>query len=779
MLLVSFALNLTPVWWGLPDLWPYDEIRPREILDGRARPLQGGFNGYYPPLHYYLLTLVHIPAEAMHRAGWWGADTNLTTVLAVAFRVVSSTMATAAVGLFYLCGRVVSDRRTAVVASLLIATILPYVYYAKTSNVDMPYVFWFSLALLFFLRLLRDHEPRDYVGLGVAAAAAVATKDQAFALFVLAPALVLVRLHRHRLATGTEGGLFRTVADRRIIMATAAAALTYAALHNLLFDWSGFLRHVELLATRPLVEGNRHANTPAGHLTMAIETAKHLSFSVGLPVFSAAVVGSGVSLYRRESRRAFLPIATVAASYYLFFVSVVRINFVRFLLPISILLTFFAAYALTCLVGRSRRLTWVTTAVIVATCGYNVVRATSLDYSMVNDSRYAVEDWLERNAAEGDTVVAVGSKNLLPRGLHVVDPGAVLYQQDRLRRLDARYVVVNALETAYTPGSVLHARLTGGEHNFRLRARLRPLPPFDLSSPEGIETNLGSINPPMLIFEAQRGWARTQEELLGDARRLALSHDPQLRSSLGLEILDRFWPQRHELLGDEVVAVGLAPAGGVREGYAAVAARNSTARPTRVELRMQCPETSGSQPFNVTVTGDDGRETFHPCSGRSHSDLSLGPLEPGAVRVYLVTVDDIPTPPQSGVRRPPVRLAVAAERSLRGDRIVSYGLAPRGRMLGSTAQLLVRNETEQSLVQQVKLICDAAAADLPLTVWVHGTEATTRHVFNEAEAVTLSLPPVAAHSSAVFHVAADQGGRERSDQPVGAAGVRIVVPDEG
>ena len=67
-----------------------------------------------------------------------------------------------------------------------------FAYYAHTSNLDVPYLFWGCLAVLSLVRAVARREPRRLRAFAALAALAVGTKDQAYAMFLLgAPAAVL------------------------------------------------------------------------------------------------------------------------------------------------------------------------------------------------------------------------------------------------------------------------------------------------------------------------------------------------------------------------------------------------------------------------------------------------------------------------------------------------------------------------------------------------------------------------------------------------------------
>ena len=63
---VLFAVG---IWWGWPALWAPDELDPPAILHAIGERFANGWFDKYPPLHYYLVSLVYAPALV---AGWLG-----------------------------------------------------------------------------------------------------------------------------------------------------------------------------------------------------------------------------------------------------------------------------------------------------------------------------------------------------------------------------------------------------------------------------------------------------------------------------------------------------------------------------------------------------------------------------------------------------------------------------------------------------------------------------------------------------------------------------------
>ena len=69
ILLGSFVLNVLGIWWGLPGWWAPIELLPEYLLDGLTLYFSHGWFDAYPPLHYYILSIVMAPFLLLSR---WG-----------------------------------------------------------------------------------------------------------------------------------------------------------------------------------------------------------------------------------------------------------------------------------------------------------------------------------------------------------------------------------------------------------------------------------------------------------------------------------------------------------------------------------------------------------------------------------------------------------------------------------------------------------------------------------------------------------------------------------
>lgn len=393
----SAVLNAIGVWWGLPGgSWAPDEITPVSVLGGAALHFSHAWYNAYPPLHFYLLTASFSPVMLLD---WFGRvdvrDPGTYLTLAIAGRLLTVVQAFGTVVALYACGARAFGRRAGLFAAALFALVAPFLYYAKTTNFDVPYLFWFALSMVFYLRIVESPRTGDVVGFAAMATFSVCTKDQAYGLFVLPPIAIAWRLWRARSA-------FRAVAA--LFAAGAVALVLFAAIHNLAFNWTGFVLHIrDITGTRS--SGYRmFAPTLAGSFGLARLSGDLVRLSMGWPAFLVSIAGIVVALADARWRRVALWLIVPAASYYLAFLNVVLYTYDRFLLPIVFVLTMFGGLAVDrvlAVAGRGRALRVGAAAALFA---YTFLYAAMVDVLMVRDSRYAVERWISANVS-GDSLI--------------------------------------------------------------------------------------------------------------------------------------------------------------------------------------------------------------------------------------------------------------------------------------------------------------------------------------------------------------------------------------
>jgi 4-amino-4-deoxy-L-arabinose transferase-like glycosyltransferase len=496
VLAFSFALNLAGIWWGLPSRygWAVDELTPSVILSGIETRFSGDWHQpAYPPLHYYLLALTYLPALAFDLVD--PASIEAHTWFFLFGRVLSLVMAATILLLLYQLGRDRFDSKAGLFAVLAMSLAAPFVYYAKTANLEIPLLFWFFLSLVFFLRVWSRGELSDYLGFAITAVCAMGTKDQAYAFYVLPVAAFLgLRLR-------SERSLHRLLLDRRRLGALAVSAIAFLTVHNVAFNYQGFVHHFQEILWHRSNYG-RFQGTIGDQLPILAQTLRHLGFTLGVPLAAAAAAGLILALREEKHRETALWILLFGASYYLFFVAPVLAPWLRYALPLAALSCLFAGLALSRLWARG----WAGRLLAAAALAYSLGRAVSMDLLLLSDTRYAAERWLEKNVSKGAVVGYMGPEYYLPR-LHRLSAKRLRPTETVLAREKPDYLVLNPEYAArFPPGTREHdlfARLAAGRTRYGLVLSLAARegsPSWSLLDFDGIFANNGKVSPPIEIY---------------------------------------------------------------------------------------------------------------------------------------------------------------------------------------------------------------------------------------------------------------------------------------
>lgn len=648
LLLASAALYAVPVWWGLPSRegWAVDEIVPVQVVEPYRWPDK------YPPLHRYLLAALGGAVERV--AGWLGAPPDsLDHARFLADRLLSTCLAVLVLWLLYRAVRVTADRATALWAAALAAPALPLVYYAKTANLDVPYLFWFALSALFYLRALEGGRTLDYVVLAVAAAGAVATKDQAYGLYVLVPAVLLADLARRRRDAGRSG--WGALVDRRLWTAAAAAAGTLALIWAFARDGE-LSRHLTALTSERAVGRYRiYPATWAGQWRQALQSARHLWAAAGGPVAVAALVGLGVALRRPRRYRAALALGAMALSYYLFFVVPIGYNYVRFFLPVLLVAAVLAAVAARELAAWARLGPVGAAVLALVLLGWPLARAVALDLHMVGDARYAAEAWLRDGGLES-RALGLGNERHLPRHIATVE----------WRRLeDAPCEVLQATESdvlIVDPDEVRGARerstlawLSSGLAGYSETRRFENRFASDLFHRSDVEWNLDKITRRLIVYRADGDPCYDAPGVWRRLARVRRGGSLPDRAGLAAAILGGVVETR-PLGGDRMSVAGLAPDRWTRGPRpAAVLVRAPRRRPLRPRFDVVAPEVDEEARLWV----EDGRSvTAVDLAGRV-TTVELPEVGAGSTALFVVWTDAAWSPAGSrrllGVRLLPAR----------------------------------------------------------------------------------------------------------------------------
>jgi hypothetical protein len=403
-----FALSeLVTVGWDLPGShgWENDGVAPRDLFGGLANNLTPGHAHRYPLLHYLVLAVPCLPVLLVAAlSGPLSAEALRDRVLSVptmtAVSVTAKLVATAmAVIALVVLARIV--RRTFGVrsgrfAALFAATNLTFAFYGRVSNLDVPYLFWTVLALDRLLDVAETGALRDHLVFAALAAASIATKDQAYASYVLVfPMYIYVSLR------GTGGD-----ARKRVFVTFAKAAvvatLAYGFASGALLNPTGFVKRLAELRGPASQDWRAYSQDLAGFVAnVRAAFARQPADFWPLPMLGLAYAGVLVGLFSRapeDTKLAVLrPLSLLAgASNLVFFALLVGRAEHRFLLPFGFFLSAYGGVACDALLSRvpSGALQKAAVCVLGVGFGWAAVTSFAVHLTQLGDARREVARYL-------------------------------------------------------------------------------------------------------------------------------------------------------------------------------------------------------------------------------------------------------------------------------------------------------------------------------------------------------------------------------------------------
>lgn len=507
----SFLLNAWGISWGLPSFygWIADELTPTVMQETIRTGFSQGWFSKYPPFHYYLLAITYIPFFILHQLRIIDMQSfQIYTILFYLSRFISVLMGTAIVFITYLCGCEIYTKRASLFAALITALMPSFLYYSKNANLDVPYMFWFVLSLLWYIRILKYHRIADYLLFSITATISVCTKDQAYGFYVLTPIGIVLAHYLSERKHYTSAKIIHSLFNRKTLLSLLSAVVVFIVIHNIPFNLDGFLNHVTLISGPASKPYRIYENTVAGHIRMLGQDLKHLRFSFGWPVFLSCISGVVMACFQKKKNVLLFWILIPGISYYLFFMHIILYNYVRFFMPICILLAFFGGQCFSDFLDSTRRFYHAKIIVVSSIFLYTFFYAASVDILMAEDSRYYVETWMEQNIDENSSIGLVSFLEFLPRVTKFTRtiPISELSLGD-IERFKPDYLVVNSnikfrREKFYT-------RLHNEELGYTLLLRYRSTAKWVLLNYEDIIkngkrdifTSLDKINPEIEIFK--------------------------------------------------------------------------------------------------------------------------------------------------------------------------------------------------------------------------------------------------------------------------------------
>ncbi len=509
ILLFSLLLNALGIWFGLPghNGWAPDEILPRDVQDGIARRFSPDWYHKYPPLHYYLLGLAEAPIVFFAKIRGLPLDGLIVySILIFAGRFLSLFMAAGIVFLVYKCGLEILDHRAALLAAGISSLLIPLVYYSKTANVDVPYLIWFMGSLYFFLRILRTRRRKYYLLFALTAVLAVCAKDQAYGLYILPPLVVLWFDWKIERKAAPSLTIFRFLSRRSYLSALAVAVCTFFLVHNLAFNFQGFLDHIRMITGPLSQESKLVSHTLSGHVYLLGRAWSQVRFSLGWPLFLVCLAGVIKALLAKPRNAFLLSLLTFVISYEIFFIHVILYNYSRFYLPLLLILSLFGGQFLAFVLQVRSRFLTVFRVAAAAIFVYSMVYAASLDVFMIKDARYAAEKWIRKNIPKEATIGVTTWRAFVPR-IEDYRSFGIPRSLARFQALSSKpdFIIVNTeFSRRFQPdiaGGRFFQEMNQREERYKIVFRYQtPLSWLPLNHHEVLE-EINCINPEIVIYK--------------------------------------------------------------------------------------------------------------------------------------------------------------------------------------------------------------------------------------------------------------------------------------
>ncbi len=432
ILLAAATLRLSGLFWGLPasDGWDDDGFAPRNFLTALALTWKPGSYFTYPPLHALLLALpslpvagwalAHAPSLSQHDVIAEITKPAYMTYFSVVARLVGIAMSLGIIWTIGTMARLVAGKRAGLFAAGAAALNVGLTYYGQVSNLDVPYLFWAMLSLLFCMRGVLERKPRRFWVAALFAAAAIATKDQAYAIFAVSLPLFVALWF---VADPWPRRNARTVLVT-LALAAAAAILVLLLVDGAITNIAGFLKRVAFLAGPASQDYAEYHRGMVGTFALLDDMFHHYGDGVGAVTLALAAMGLvAFALQARGALRiaGLLPALAAISFTFCFNLTALRTDD-RFLLPQALMACIYIGIAAAFVLKARPRLRPVAVAALTVTGLLSLHQAMAVDAVMLLDPRYDAERWMAAHMRPGDTIETYGQNCFLPRfpqGAHV------------------------------------------------------------------------------------------------------------------------------------------------------------------------------------------------------------------------------------------------------------------------------------------------------------------------------------------------------------------------
>jgi hypothetical protein len=246
------------------------------------------------------------------------------------------------------------------------------------------------------------------------AAAAVATKDQAYALFLLSLPVFLIGWFVFERWPRSHAGQVA----KALLPAALVASFLLLLVDGVLTNMSGFVRRLAFLTGPASKDYAEYVAGPSGWLALTGDMLHY--FARGYGLLPMALAATGLVLLLTRARGAarlagLLPLLAILSFTICFNFAALRSDD-RFLMPQGLLASFYIGLAAEALVFAARGwLRLAGRALVAVTALLALHWCVAVNAALLLDPRYDAEAWLTAHALPGDTIETYGQNCFLPR----------------------------------------------------------------------------------------------------------------------------------------------------------------------------------------------------------------------------------------------------------------------------------------------------------------------------------------------------------------------------
>lgn len=512
ILLLSLCLNTIGIWWGLlpgsPVDWGSDTISPNEVIEASRQMFSDGWHSRYPPFHYQVLSVLYSPFFLLHAAGLLDIQSqSIYLFLFYIGRVFSLLMSNAIIILVYqLAKELKLSNNTAILSTVIVILNPLFIYYSKTTNLEIPYITWLLVSNVYALRVYNNHKISDLTYFSIFATLAICTKDQAYGFFVLLiPFLFYSQWSYYR--KDTSGGwatLLYTL--KTSFLPILVAVILFVTIYNFPFNFQGFVSHIQLIVGPASTEYRIFPNSVTGHVEMGIQSIRQAIFTQGWPLFLVSVIGAITAIRQRKINPVIIIPFISVISYYIFFISVIGYNYDRFFLPIIILLSPFSGSWIGKLLNTENIPVFLKNIVVYGALAYSFLYAASVDTLLIADSRYKAREWMTDNIEISDKLYGIGKPYYLPPIFTYQEKQFVTQPNlQKLATYSPDYIITSSIYNIdiFPIGSdeyIFFKSLQEGTTGYELVFQYQGIPLFNILKRDNVITNLDKVNPDIQIY---------------------------------------------------------------------------------------------------------------------------------------------------------------------------------------------------------------------------------------------------------------------------------------